>query len=327
MGSSMADEPPMVNVEGCITQIRGRRIVNMHTLTVAGANSEEAKETRLPPPEQTLLTTADNPAVAGLIEDHIDYIKVTDDEVRSVHLPMHFVNHYRSTQPSSGALPVVAAVATLPIVLPNATILSGPGLVRDRGIVFRVPDELRALIPSVAECTPDAIRAAMNFLTDDWLADVATDYRGKCTLTTAAMSIIERTELPMRVAYSITAGQPASGKTTTINMASVGVLGILAAAAAWSQNREERRKAIFACLSAGPALVVWDNIPNGTSFSCPTIEASLTSAKISDRVLGETDWRTVPATTIHVFTGNNIYPKGDLASRTLSIRLNVDLLD
>jgi hypothetical protein len=324
LGSSTADEPPMVNIEGCMTQVRRRRIVNMHTLTVAGANAEEATATRLPSPEQTLLTVADNPAVAGLIEDHIDYV---DGKGRSVHLPMPFVNYYRSNQPNSHALPAVAAVATLPIVLPNATILSGPGLVRDRSIIFRVPDELRSLIPSVAECTPDAVRTAMNFLTDVWLADVATDYRGKCTLITTAMSIIERTELPKRVAYSLTAGQAASGKTTAINMVSVGVLGVLAAAAAWSQSPEERRKSVFACLSGAPPLVVWDNIPNGMSISCPTIEASLTSAQISDRVLGESDWRTVPATTIHCFTGNNIFTKGDLASRDLSIRLNVDRLD
>ena len=33
------------------------------------------------------------------------------------------------------------------------------------------------------------------------------------------------------------------------------------------------------------------------------------------------------ASTIHLFTGNNIGPRGDLASRSLHIRLDVDRVD
>ena len=46
-----------------------------------------------------------------------------------------------------------------------------------------------------------------------------------------------------------------------------------------------------------------------------------------DRVLGVSESRTVPATTIQVFNGNNISPRGDLASRSLRLRLSVDRPD
>ena len=133
--------------------------------------------------------------------------------------------------------------------------------------------------------------------------------------------------LPERPAFFITAGQRGGGKTTTLQMVFLAATGYRAAAAAWSSNEEERRKCLFSYLGEGVPAVVWDNIPRGSAISCPSIEKSLTAAVYSDRVLGQTGTRTVPATTINFFTGNNIGPRGDLASRSLSIRLAVDRPD
>jgi len=48
---------------------------------------------------------------------------------------------------------------------------------------------------------------------------------------------------------------------------------------------------------------------------------------LSDRVLGESRSETVPASTVIAFTGNNIKPKGDLASRSLIVHLSADRTD
>jgi hypothetical protein len=72
---------------------------------------------------------------------------------------------------------------------------------------------------------------------------------------------------------------------------------------------------------------VWDNIPRGAAISCPSIEKALTAELYADRVLGASEFRTVPATAVHVFTGNNIGPRGDMASRSLAARLTVDRPD
>jgi hypothetical protein len=138
---------------------------------------------------------------------------------------------------------------------------------------------------------------------------------------------MERVLLPERPAFVITAGQRGGGKTTLTNMISLAVLGRRASAASWSESVEERRKAIFAYLREGPAMIAWDNLPRGASISCPVIEKALTSAIITDRVLGVSEQVTVPATTIHYFTGNNVLPIGDMASRTFTVRIDVDRPD
>jgi hypothetical protein len=150
---------------------------------------------------------------------------------------------------------------------------------------------------------------------------------GKCILIAAALTIIERSLLPDRPAFWITAGRRGGGKTTTIIMLLMAVTGIRPAAAAWSPNEEERRKALLAYLLEALPAIVWDNIPRGTQIACAHIEKSCTSAIYSDRKLGVSETIATSAATIHFFTGNNVGPRGDLASRSLIVRLAVDRPD
>ena len=142
-----------------------------------------------------------------------------------------------------------------------------------------------------------------------------------------AMTLIERALLPERPAFFVTAGQRGGGKTTLVNMITLAVLGRRAAAAGWSENAEERKKALFSYLRQGVACLAWDNIARGSAISCPHIEAALTAPEISDRVLGVSRVETVPSTTVQIFTGNSITPRGDMASRSLMLALNVDRPD
>jgi hypothetical protein len=322
LGKSACDEPPMRDDMGYVTEITLRPAPGMHALTALGSNGEETDDTRLPAPEHPLLTRMDDVRLSEVIEKHIDFV---DDNGRSVHLGAGFVRHFQRR--SDGALPLVRAVATLPMVLANGDILSGHGLNREIGVVFRVPPELQALIPDIKDCTPTAVANAMQFLTDEWLCDVACDYTSKCVLLSSAATILERLLLPERPAFFLDAGQRGSGKTTTANMVSFAALGVRAAAAAWSPNEEELRKAFMAYALEGVPFIVWDNIPRGESISCPTIEKALTAETCTDRILGVSEVRTVPCTMVIAFTGNNVSARGDMASRSLKVRFEVDRSD
>jgi len=146
-------------------------------------------------------------------------------------------------------------------------------------------------------------------------------------LIALALSILERVLLPERPAFFVTAGKRGGGKTTALAMVILAVTGKKPAAAAWSFSEDERRKALAAYLSEGLAALVFDNIPLGATIACPTIEKILTAESYSDRILGQTAITNVPAFTILTLTGNNITPKGDLASRSLMARLDVDRPD
>lgn len=321
-------EPPMRNLEGVPTEVRVRAPTHLHALASTGSNQDEpAGTSRLPAPEMPLLSAHDSTTLAHVVERHIEFVKTTKFGPVPVALPPIFADHYMAYRDS--ALPLVGAVVTAPLVLSDGTLLAPNGLDRDRRIVFRIPPEMRRHLPQPNDPVPTAkeAREAMAFLTDDWLVDVATDFAGKCVLVAMAMTILQRTLLPQRPAFFVVAGKRGGGKTTALTMVNYLVTGKAAAAAAWSFSEEERRKALLAYLVEGPPAIVFDNIPLGSLISCKTIEGILTASEYSDRILNHTAISTVPAHTVLSFTGNNVAPRGDLASRSLVARLDVDRPD
>jgi hypothetical protein len=287
--------------------------------------TNDLRTSYLPAPKHYVLAKMNDMEVAEMIETFIEYLDL--DTGRSVHLPMRFVRHYMNRD--DGALATAVTIAQLPIVLADGAVLAleDNDVDPERGILFAIPPELLACLPGRAECTPEAVAAAMRFLLDDWLCDVQTTFTGKCTAIAAALSIIERSLLDNRPCFFVTAGRRGTGKTTLLHMLVMAVLGIQAPAAAWSSNEEERRKALFAYLMAGVPFIIWDNIPRGAQLSCPHLEKACTSAFYIDRKLGVSETAATAASAIMFFTGNNIGAKGDLASRALRITLEADRAD
>ncbi len=321
-------EPPMRDLEGHPVEVRSRPPMMLHELTSGGSNTTEPEKARLPAPEMPLLTPHDRFSLAQQIERHIEFFSEGGDAgPRSVALPGPFVDHYLNYRDS--ALPRVGAVVTAPLILPDGSMLAPSGLDAERKLVFRIPKELRAILPKPQDPVPQdrQVAAALKYLVDEWLCDVATNFSGKIVLISLALSILERVLLPERPAFFVTAGKRGGGKTTALAMIILAVTGKKPAAAAWSFSEDERRKALAAYLSEGLAAMVFDNIPLGATIACPTIEKILTAESYSDRILGQTAIVTVPAFTILTLTGNNIGPKGDLASRSLMARLDVDRPD
>ena len=329
IGGVIAARPPARDIDDDAMRVRKLPVPNMHAFSQSEVNIESEETTndsRLPPPEQWVLSKMSEMEVAEMIEEHIDYYVENEGGFRrSVHLPTPFVRHYMRRH--DDVLPTVVAIATSSIVLADGVMLAPDGLDRERGIVFIIPKGLQAVLPRREDCTTEQVKAAMEFLCDEWLCDVATDYTGKCTIIADALTLIERSLLPERPVFFVTAGRRGGGKTTTIIMLIVAVTGLRPAAAAWSTNEEERRKALMSYFLYGMAYILWDNIARGTQISCPHIEKSCTSAYYSDRKLGVSEAVCTAASTIHQFIGNNIGPRGDLASRSLTIRLAVDRAD
>lgn len=325
LGALPDQEPPMRNADGVVVEVRTRAPWGLHELSEGGADADGETEGRLPSPEEPLITTLDPISLGLLVERYIEYRRVAGGKSeRPVTLPLAFLQAYLPLKSSS--LPVVRAVVTAPLVTRKGELLAGTGLDRAREVVFRIEPNLLARINPRPMSDAQAV-GALRFLMDEWLCDVATDFAGRVVLLALALTIIERVLLPERPAFFITAGQRGGGKTTVMNMLTVAVSGRRSPAAAWSPSSEERRKALFAYLGEGVATLVWDNIERGTRISCPSIERALTATEFSDRVLGASRSATVPSTTVQAFTGNNIGPKGDMASRSLVCRLEVSRPD
>ena len=320
LASDLREKPPMRDASGNLVEVRVREPWDLHLLTADGTNAAaDDTETLKAPPEPGLMLLTPI-CVELLVERYVRWHVRKDKTSYFAALPRRFVDALREYSPSD--IPVVRAINTTPLVTMSGKVIDGVGLDRNTGLVHRIDPLLRSCLPAHAPSERD-VRDAVNFLFDEWLADVALDKIGKSVAVMMALTLIERTLLSERPAFFITAGQRGGGKTTLIMMIVLAVLGRKAAAASWSEKSEERKKALFSYLRQGVACLVWDNIARGSAISCPHIEAALTAPEISDRVLGVSRVETAPSTTVHVFIGNSITPRGDMASRSFLLALNV----
>src|ERR1700730_9594982 len=197
------------------------------------------------------------------VEGHFRWIVTKKNKQYFGALPRPFVDGLMQFSPST--IPIVRAINTAPLVSMSWYLVAGVGLARRTGLFHRIDPLLQACIPANPPTEQD-VQDALVFLCDEWLVDVALDPVGKAVGIMLAMTLIERTLLPERPAFFITAAQRGGGKTTLANMITLAVLGRRAAAAAWSHNAEERKKALFSYLRQGVACLVWDNISRGSAI-------------------------------------------------------------
>jgi hypothetical protein len=324
LASDQREEPPMRDASGNLVEVRVREPWSLHLLTADGTNAAVEDAETMKAPAEPGLDRLTPTGVKMLVERYVCFVVEKKNVSYFGQLPGSFVAALMEYSPSH--IPVVMAINTAPLVTMSGQVIDGVGLDRETGLVHRIDPLLRSCVPPNTPTEAD-VREALNYLLDEWLVDVALDRLGKCIAIMLAMTLIERALLPERLAFFVTAGQRGGGKTTLVNMITLAALGRRAAAACWSDTSEERKKALFSYLRQSVACVVWDNIPRGAAISCPHIEAALTAAEISDRVLGVSQVETVPSATVQIFTGNSITPRGDMASRSLILALSVSRPD
>jgi len=324
LANDRSEEPPMRNASRAIVRVEEKEPWALYLLTSDGANGAAEENEPMKAPAEPVLVELTPTGVELLLETYVGWIVHTQSGGYFGALPMPFIKALLEYPKS--AIPVVRAINTAPLITASGRLIDGAGLEHSTGVFHRIDPVLRRCLPE-SEPTEEEIRQSLSFLLNEWLVDVALDHVGKCVAILLALTLLQRALLPERPAFFVTAGQRGGGKTTLVNMIIAGVLGRRAAAASWSDNTEERKKALFSYLRQSMAALVWDNIARGAHISCPHIEAALTASEISDRVLGVSSVETVPASTVQIFTGNSIAPRGDMASRSFIVSLNVDRPD
>jgi hypothetical protein len=324
LSADQREEPPMRDASGSLVEVQVQEPWSLHLLTADGTNADTDDSETIGAPAEPTLAQLTPIGVQLLIERYVRWVARKKDDTYFGTLPRPFIDALMQLSPST--MPVARAINTAPLVSLSGNIIDGVGLDRGTGLIHRIDPLLRACVPATPP-TEEEVQDAIKFLLGEWLVDVALDPVGKCVAIMLALTLIERPLLPERPAWFVTAGQRGGGKTTLVNMITLAALGRRAAAAAWSESPEERKKALFSYLRQGVAALAWDNIARGSAISCPHIEAALTASEISDRVLGASKVETAPAGTVHIFTGNSIMPRGDMASRSMILPLKVDRPD
>lgn len=316
--------PPMRNNYGQLVTVRSRPTIDAHELTSSGSNGEGIDANAAP--SELKIDVLQDGEVELLVERHVVFVRVTNSgqDFYLTQMPSSHNQALASFQDSKIAK--IKMVISSPVVTLDGTVVDGDGFDPDSGLFFAIDPIQREAVAGPVPTTEQAVES-VDFLINKWLQDVSSGPVGKVLLVAMAMTLLERHLFKERPAFFVSASVRGSGKTTAINLVAAAALGTRASAAAWSYDANERRKALLGYLLDGAAMICWDNIPRGLQISDASIEAAITSSVWEDRELGRSEVRKALCRTVFAFTGNAIGPKGDMASRSLVVKLDVERPD
>lgn len=217
-------------------------------------------------------------------------------------------------------LSILEGVTSDPVMRPDGSILDVPGYSQQDRLLF-VSDENDSprvpLVPTDAET-----RVAFEEL---WLPFAEFPFAGAAdrgVMLAALLTAVVRLMLPTAPAFAFDAPKAGSGKSLLAESTSW-LCGVPPPVDPPPSSDEEARKTLFAALRSGARIILWDNFAQPV-YGNAAICAFLTAAQFSQRVLGHSEFETLPNRALMVLTGNNLRVQGDACRRVLVCRIDAE---
>ena len=215
-------------------------------------------------------------------------------------------------------VPQLHGIVGSPVLRPDGTLLQTPGYDPTTGLYYAatVP------VPHIPERPgADLVHEARTFLLGHFLGDFPwVDPADRANYIGLLIAQILRPYLRTITPFGlISASAPSSGK--TILSEGIGLL-FGQRVRTWVRSEGEQRKAITAVLDENSPTVVFDNIREGEIIDSPVLAMLITTPVWTDRLLGTNKTFTAPNDRLWLATGNNVRLGGDMATRTVLVRLD-----
>jgi putative DNA primase/helicase len=215
------------------------------------------------------------------------------------------------------------AVTQAPCLLPSGSVLQKPGY--EESVLFMLRHDHFPEIPT--EPTKEQATAGLKkfdpifhkfcYVRDAGEAwDKTTSHAASLA---AVLSLIGRTALPTIPLFGVTAVTRGSGKTKLVEAICQSVIGGHPTRVAW-RDEDELEKLLAPLLRGADRASLIDNISRPLKSDCLCL--ALTAREYAARILGKSERQRVLNNTVFFATGNNLAIEGDLARRSLLIRLD-----
>jgi hypothetical protein len=215
-------------------------------------------------------------------------------------------------------LPVLRRIISTPVLRPNGTLLQTPGYDPATGFYLAANGHLD---PIPDRPTPQQVDAAREFLLERFLRDFpwrspADRANYLALLVTPLVRPFIRALAPFGM---IEASMPGSGKTIL-----AGCVGLLVGqrVLTWTDSEDELCESITTVLADSVGVVVFDNLAEGAVIDSAVLARLVTERTWTNRRLGTNAVATFPNDRLWLATGNNLRTGGNMASRTVWIRLD-----
>lgn len=216
--------------------------------------------------------------------------------------------------------PALEAITRSPIIRRDGSISQLPGYDPATRLYYHRATEETMEVPDTP--TRQEVENAVGLL-DELLCDFPFDCQASRAHAHALLlsPLIQSTAADPTPLFLIDAPTAGSGKSLLALVAGIICTGVVPDFTTAPTKVEEWPKKITAILSAGPSLVVFDNL--GYCLQSPELAMVITSRVWKERVFGtNTETAILPNRAVWVVTGNNIQLGGDIARRCVWIRID-----
>ncbi len=299
----------------------------VHVEEVSGAVTAAAGDEDSPLP--VTASEVVPPLLAGLLADHTYTYKMKSrkgDDGQPERYPEETTPVVASLAASLArktwpGLPPLLGIAGAPVLRPDGTLLQTRGYDEATGLYLasKVPLEHVPDKPTTTQ-----VEQARTFLLDQFLPDFPwVEPADRANYLGVLVTPILRRYLHSLIPFVVfTATMPGSGK--TILTSGPGMLygqRVLT----WTHSDEELRKSITSVLADPVGTVIFDNLAEGTVIDSPVLARLITDRTWADRLLGGNKTAAYANDRLWCATGNNLRLGGDMAGRTVQVRLNPDM--
>ena len=295
----------------------------VHIERVSGTNAVDLDDDMPLPVTASPLTT---PLLAKLLAEHTYTFKLvtTKDKAGGIE------THEAETTPPPNVLaaatagkewpnvPVLAGIIGTPVLRRDWSLLQAPGYDPASGL-YLAPTVAVPIVPE--RPSRRQVAAAQTFVTGTLLGDF--EWEDDASLANyVALMVTPFLRRPLRALaplFIVSASAPSSGKSLL-----TALTGLLTGQQvyAWPGDDEaELEKLITSTFRQETGAVIFDNLPEGEVISSAKLAALLTMPVWSGRILGTSATGSWSNDRLWMATGNNLRVGGDIASRSVSIRL------
>lgn len=286
---------------------------------VSGTVGADAGDEDAPLPVAATTMTA--PTLAHLLAQHTYTFRVAPKGVvEEFTPPREVLSAALAPREWPGVRPLHGIIGA-PVLRRDGTLLQEPGYDPATGLYLAPTVQLD---PIPERPSAEQVEEARGFLVERFLVDFPwTSKADRANYLALMVSPALRPFLRCLTPFGIiTATMPGSGK--TILTAAIGLLygqRVLS----WPDADEELRKSITAVMAEPVGAVVFDNLAEGAVIDSPILARLITEHTWSDRRLGSSANVAYSNDRLWLATGNNLAVGGDMASRTVLVRLDPDM--
>ncbi|MFF0146004.1 hypothetical protein ATK36_0491 [Amycolatopsis sulphurea] len=266
-----------------------------------------------------IATSTLKPALlAGLLAEHAEVVMARNGKPDVEVTPAGPVLSAVLARRSWSGLPVLRRIISTPVLRPDGTLLQTPGYDPATGFYLAGNTHLQ---PIPDHPSPAEVAEAKEFLLERFLRDFP--WRSPADRANYLALLVTPLIRPFTRALSpfgmIEASMPGSGKTIL-----AGCVGLLVGqrVLTWTESEDELRKSITTVLADSVGVVVFDNLAEGAVVDSAVLARLVTERTWSDRRLGTNAAATFANDRLWLATGNNLRTGGDMASRSVWVRLD-----